>query len=352
MNAREIAEANTIYRCISGSRSYGTDTEQSDTDVRGVFISPPEVALSCFQNLDQAEYPDRDEVLFDLKKFVKLAADCNPNIIELLYTDPEHILFIDPAFVKLRENRHLFLSKKAKFTFAGYAMSQMKRIKSHHKWINNPQLEDAPDLLDFAKLILPNGNVVDGHAVESFLNAFLVKINAMTFNVCASAAFSKPALSKDRQNIQHVDVSPEKLAQVENLEFYGTLVIQEEAYKASYCKWKEYWEWKKNRNEARSELEEKHGFDTKHAMHLMRLLRMGCEILQDGKVNVSRPDAEELLNIRNGSLTYSDLLLEALRLDSRLDDLYETSSLPNSADKNAIDKLYREIVQEYWSRTG
>lgn len=40
---------------------------------------------------------------------------------ELLFTDDDSILFIDPAFETFRANRHLFLSKKAKFTFSGYA---------------------------------------------------------------------------------------------------------------------------------------------------------------------------------------------------------------------------------------
>jgi len=45
-------------------------------------------------------------------------------------------------------------------------------------------------------------------------------------------------------------------------------------------------------------LEAKFGFDTKHAMHLIRLLRMAREILETGVVHVKRPDAEELSAIR------------------------------------------------------
>lgn len=136
MNTQEIAESNLIFRCVSGSKAYGTDAKGSDDDVRGIFISPPSIAFDCFQNLDQVVYSERDEVLYDLRKFIKLAAEANPNIIELLFTEEENILFIDPAFEKIRAHRHLFLSKKAKFTFSGYAMAQMKRIRGHNKWIN------------------------------------------------------------------------------------------------------------------------------------------------------------------------------------------------------------------------
>ena len=352
MNARKIAESNLIFRCVSGSKSYGTDSEHSDTDIRGVFIAPPKIAFDCFQGLDQVEYSERDEVLYELRKFVKLAAEANPNIIELLFTDEENILFIDPAFAQLREHRQLFLSKKAKFTFSGYAMAQMKRIKGHNKWIENPQPEESPELLSFATLILPNGDVVPGHSVESFVNVFLVKVNATTFRVFAATNFSKPPLSADRKNIQYIDVDVSRLDQAENLEFYGTLIVQQETYRIQHRMWKDYWGWKKNRNEARAKLEEHHGFDTKHAMHLMRLLRMSHEILREGKVIVRRPDAQDLLAIRDGSFNYAQLVETAERMDAELDDLYEASTLPHTADKEAINDLYIQVVRDYWHRVG
>jgi len=226
----------------------------------------------------------------------------------------------------------------------------MKRIKGHHRWITNPQPEEAPELLDFAKLIQPNGNVASGDAVEGFINVFLVKVNATTFRVFSSSNFSKPPLSEDRQNIQSIDVDANRLSQAENVDFFGTLIVQEETYKAQHRKWKGYWQWKKNRNEARSKLEEQFSYDTKHAMHLMRLLKMSHEILTEGRVIVKRPDAKELLAIRDGSFKYEELVAKAEEMDAQLEGLYESSTLRKSADKEAINNLYMEIVREYWER--
>lgn len=352
MKELELAKQHQIFSCRAGSHAYGTNSAHSDIDTRGIFIAPPEYTLGCMKTVEQVQVPGEDTVIYELAKFVRLAAECNPNIIELLFTEEENILFIDPAFEKLREHRELFLSKKAKFTFSGYAIAQLKRIKGHHKWINNPQPEEAPQLLDFATLILPGGNVIPGKTVEEFHHVFLVKVNATTFRVFSSSNFSKPPLSADRKSIQYIDVDESRLDQAKNLEFYGTLIVQQETYRIQRRMWKEYWGWKQNRNEARAKLEEHHGFDTKHAMHLIRLLRMSHEILREGKVIVRRPDADELIAIRNGAFDYDTLVKTAEEMDAELDELYEKSTLPHSADKEAINNLYIEIVQEYWSRNA
>jgi len=135
MNEQELAQKYLVFKCVAGSRAYNTHSAHSDTDTRGIFIAPPEYTLGCLKNVGQVEVPGEDTTIYELGKFVQLAANCNPNIIELLFTEKEDILFMDPAFQELRHSRNLFLSKKAKYTFSGYAMAQMKRIRGHNKWI-------------------------------------------------------------------------------------------------------------------------------------------------------------------------------------------------------------------------
>jgi hypothetical protein len=97
-------------------------------------------------------------------------------------------------------------------------------------------------------------------------------------------------------------------------------------------------------------LEEKHGFDTKHASHLVRLMRMAEEILTEGRVLVRRPDAKELLEIRDGKINYADLIKWAEEQDAKLDELYETSDLPYSVDSERINQLLVQIRTDYWKR--
>jgi uncharacterized protein len=102
----------------------------------------------------------------------------------------------------------------------------------------------------------------------------------------------------------------------------------EKKYLSAMKQWESYETWKAERNPARAELESRHGYDTKHAMHLIRLMRMGLEILETGELLVRRPDAEELTAIRDGALSYDELMEAATALQSRMVDAAGTTRLP------------------------
>jgi hypothetical protein len=90
-----------------------------------------------------------------------------------------------------------------------------------------------------------------------------------------------------------------------------------------------------------------HG-NTKHGMHLVRLMKMCREIVSTGKVIVKRPDAAELLEIRAGSWSYEKLIEWSDKQEEELKALYETCKvIPHQPDREKIDKLCVEIVSEF-----
>jgi hypothetical protein len=103
--------------------------------------------------------------------------------------------------------------------------------------------------------------------------------------------------------------------------------------------WESYQGWKLGRNAARAKLEAEHGYDTKHAMHLIRLMRMGHEVLQSGELRVRRDDAAELSAIRDGALSYDALLEEATQLQSAMQDAAFSTKLPSGVDEARVDAL-------------
>jgi len=399
----------TIFLTLHGSHAYGMSNENSDVDVKGIAISPKEYYTGFINKFNQFEgvFPkdyiingktyveileelvDRkipedekiDSVIFDIKKFFYLASNCNPNIIEILFTDEKHHILKTKLGQKLLDNRELFLSQKAKFTFSGFAFSQLKRIKSHRAWLLHP-IEIKPKRSDYG---LPEHGLIPGdqrRAAEALIRR---KIESWLY---IPDELPKDVLSSVRENTINSmldmwegligdcyikkedegktlfeplqpplndlgDFDTEKLEHPASISLgFDSNFIQaldmERRYKGALRNYNQYQEWKKNRNPKRAELEAKYSFDCKHASHLARLLRMCNEIITLGEVNVCRSDADELLAIRNGAWTYDYLINWAEEKQKELDEFYESnkSPLPKSPNINKIDELCQEIVEE------
>lgn len=100
--------------------------------------------------------------------------------------------------------------------------------------------------------------------------------------------------------------------------------------------------------EKRKALVKKHGYDTKNAAHLIRILRMGIEFLVEGELHVFRKDAPQLMEIKMGGWSLEKVKTEAERLFKLADEAYVRCDLPNEPDIEAIDKLCLEIMRYYW----
>ena len=99
-------------------------------------------------------------------------------------------------------------------------------------------------------------------------------------------------------------------------------------------------------------MERKFQYDCKHASQLVRLYRSCVELLCDGKLNVKRPDAEELLAIKNGAWTYEQLLEYAEQQDEIIKGLYDTCKLPRIPDMEVINNTVMELVFEMYRDKG
>jgi uncharacterized protein len=116
-----------IYRCIVGSRAYGLDHGESDTDVRGIYLPPADFHWSLYGVPEQLENPEKEECFWELQKFVVLALKANPNVMECLYTPlVEHAA---PLAQELLALRGIFLSKLVYQTYNGYVLSQFRKLE-------------------------------------------------------------------------------------------------------------------------------------------------------------------------------------------------------------------------------
>jgi predicted nucleotidyltransferase len=119
-------ETNTIILAYAGSTAYGTTTEDSDLDFRGITIQPEQYyfGLENFESYHSPEGSEIDMVVYSLQKYTQLAIQNNPNILEILFTDPKHFKIQTDIGWELINIRHQFLSKQFFQRTNGYAKAQ------------------------------------------------------------------------------------------------------------------------------------------------------------------------------------------------------------------------------------
>lgn len=117
-----------IFACVIGSRAYGLEDENSDTDRRGVYLPPAELHWSLYGVPEQLECDETQEAYWELQKFVVLALKANPNVLECLYSPLiEKATPLGEELIALRE---IFLSRLVYQTYNGYVMSQFKKMQA------------------------------------------------------------------------------------------------------------------------------------------------------------------------------------------------------------------------------
>jgi uncharacterized protein len=127
-SARSNLFERVIYRCVIGSRAYGLDDDESDTDYRGIFLPAAEVHWSLYGVPEQLERADTQEHYWELQRFLVLALKANPNVLECLYTPL--VEKTTPLADELIAIRSVFLSRLVYQTYNGYVMSQFKKMQT------------------------------------------------------------------------------------------------------------------------------------------------------------------------------------------------------------------------------
>lgn len=364
-------DGRVILLTLFGSRAYGMERPESDWDFRGVCIPPQAYRDGFLLKFAQAQLTAQDEMvvegividdpdgtIYDIQKFMRLAADCNPSIMEVLFVDKNAILYSTPEGARLREVRDMFLSRKALYTFRGYAMQQLRRINTHRKWLIDPP-DHLPTREEFG---IPDEVALSNEQCRAALSMVQKRTDSWEIDFGTLEDAEKIHIQEQMYRFlveMLVGGDPEAFGAgklLSSVKFKAScrmlgfesnfidVISREKEYRRALKNWQQFCEWKKNRNEKRAALEAAHGYDTKHGMHLVRLMRMCREILSEGKVLVRRPDADELNAIRDGAWSYEKLMEWAKTEDTALIEVGRTSPLPKQPNRHKLDEICQELV--------
>lgn len=280
---RKQVEARAILLTKVGSHSYGINTAGSDVDYKGIFVATKEYYLGL-KNIEQKdrgwnEDSDRfpvlngvkDLVFYELRKYLKLAGAANPNILELLFENSEFYEYIHPIGQKLIENRELFLSKKIKYSYSGYAYAQIRKIKSHRKWLLNPPSK-KPSAEDYG---LTDKSAFDKSEEKAFITFLWMLIKDRIeymeeqqelYDLISDKPNGMATQRIDFKGVINNNQLPHEFyPYIQNLtkasERYMDILRRTQEYRKDLHYWKSYQSWLKNRNQSRAELEAKCGYD-------------------------------------------------------------------------------------------
>lgn len=339
-----------IYKCRVGSFAYGMNTPTSDEDYAGIFVQPIEYffGLKAFdQQVEQTE--EVDTTLYSLRKYANLAIANNPNVMELMFVDPSDILLVAPEMTDLLRIRKSFLSQKCRKTYLGYAAAQLHRIRTHQKWIGQ-EFEAMKILLPLAQDGLICQSWVEWRFGKNMVTRMEAPHNSGEVILHPNWKKELPILKNDQNNyLEQLKGLGIVCPQEEDEAFWSNhpargQVFMKHLYDAAKKQRDQYVTWMAERNPVRHEMEVKFGYDTKHAAHLVRLLRMGYEILTEGEVRVKRPDAAELLAIRRGSMTFEEITAYADEMITKIEGVTEFV-VPEQPDYDLINKTIIQITQ-------
>jgi predicted nucleotidyltransferase len=95
----------------------------------------------------------------------------------------------------------------------------------------------------------------------------------------------------------------------------------------------------------------KYGYDTKAAMHGLRLLYECLELMAHRRITLPRPEKELLIEVRSGEWPLARVLAHAKKLAKEVEEAVAGSPLPERVDRHAISELVAQVHLQFWNQS-
>lgn len=315
LKTNEHLGKNIILLGLGGSHAYGTNTPESDLDIRGIALNTKREILTG-KRFEQVIDEETDTVIYSFNKIVYLLSNCNPNTIEILGFRPEEYLYITPLGREILENKKMFLSKRAVQSFGGYATSQLRRL-------DNKAVRDVEQSKREQHILNSINN-----AVSTFPEKYF------SYPHDAIKLYIDKAVQEDYDTEIFMDISLKHYP----LRDYKSMWSEMNNIVKDYSK-----VGKRNKHAV------EHGKLAKHMMHLIRLYRMCLDILEKGEIITRRPEHDFLMDIRNGKyLDENDQPISEFyemvdEFEKKLNYAAKNTDLPEKPDYKRIDEFIASV---------
>lgn len=328
---------NKILEIKFGSHLYGTDTPNSDLDLKGIYLpTAREIVLHSYKKTISTTRPKRehernnkDDVdieIFSLDRYVELLTQGQTVALDMLFAPHHSYTYTcwDTGIMDdIQLNKEKFLSKSMCNSFFGYAKQQAAKygvkgfrvaalreaLEFVKQFDNKTKLEECDPEFYFRKNNSEHIRFVDCKGPNGTISTHL--------EVC------------DKKYPLHASVKYVKEQLQRRFEEYGHRALLAE------------------KNE---------GVDWKALSHAVRVNSQAKELLQDHHITFPRPDKDLLLEIKLGHMDYkvvAEIIEQGL---AEMTELEKTSTLPDAPDmefvNNFIYGIFSDIIAQdlpgYW----
>lgn len=376
-----------IYDVIYGSNAYGTNRSDSDVDKRGIFVLPDTIinTIETIKGFDDSNYfPEINDgtqnvVYYELRKFLYMISNSRPNALEILNVPEDCVLYKHPVMDLILKEKEKFITKKCQYTFPDYIENQVNKAQGLNKkqnWEQERFTRKTP--LDFCYAIIDNQSKnLKKYLEDLYMDLKFCGITkiphardlyALYYDQDAALCFSelidkktrsqykmllkseKEEMGKGYKGIAMDDSNDIRLSSIPKGEKCLFHVYYNKDGYSMHCKdFKEYQEWMRKRDISRYTDFQSHGqgLDGKNMLHCRRIFEM-CEEMAEGKgLIVRRKNASELLKIRAGEVSLSELISYVEEKLPNIRQKFQESNLPDSIDLIALNNLLRKVRSEF-----
>lgn len=304
-----------------GSHLYGTNTPESDLDIKGVYLPSIEecilgtvkkqIDLSTNKGHSKNTKDDVDEKYYSLQYFLKLAIEGQTEALDMLHAPLEDCEIVTPEWRFLHNHRHLFYTKNLE-SYVGYCKHQAAKygIKGSRLSALKDVISCLEDMGDYNATVKGAWDYFKGQFKDNeHVHFYMDEVN----------------------NIEMFEVCGKKFQNTSRLEYI--LLPLRKMYT--------------NYGERARQAEANEGIDWKAISHAFRAGLQLKEIYETGDLKYPLKDAEFLLKLKQGKYHYkNDRIGE--KLEELIDDinrLAKKSSYPEEVDKVFFDEVITLIYR-------
>ncbi len=307
-----------------GSHLYGTATEQSDLDIKGIYL--PSARDILLQQVQPVVYQKRtkafgekntahdvDYELYSPTKFLSLLSQGQMVALDMLYAPESALLDTSPIWKSIQSLASQILTKQAA-SFVSYC-----KVQANKYGMKGARIETAQRLLEILlKAEVQYGPSSKLNQIANTLKEFAVQNEAFKLGVQDTLTGNK---------IEYFDIGGKRALFTSSIKTARAIVqnlLEEYGQRARAAALNE-------------------GVDWKALSHAVRIGYQALEFLKYQHITFPRPEAQHLLAIKQGKIPFTEVSQEIEELLAQIEDAKKCSLLPETYDQKIIDDFIEHL---------